>query len=133
MRLPEKASVRGTTNDPVAKAVRRRKRIYAGVMTRLIIAAALATLCMMLAAFPSAQAQIDVQIGRAPAPRGGPMGDRDRDGIPNAYDRHDDRRGPMGDRDRDGIPNQFDRNDNRAGRDRDGDGVPERLDRDDRQ
>ena len=39
--------------------------------------------------------------------------DRDRDGIPNRYDR---------DRDNDGVPNQYDR-------DRDGDGVPNRYDR----
>jgi hypothetical protein len=49
--------------------------------------------------------------------RHGPYGDRDRDGIPNAYDRHDDRhagryaqaRGPWGDYDRDGVPNRYDR------------------------
>ncbi|MGZ5031811.1 MAG: hypothetical protein ACXWAC_01320 [Usitatibacter sp.] len=34
----------------------------------------------------------------------------------------DNRNGPAGDRDRDGVPNRFDR-------DRDGDGVPNRLDR----
>jgi|SRR5688572_20165355 len=39
-------------------------------------------------------------------------GDRDRDGIPNRYDR---------DRDNDGIPNRYDR-------DRDNDGVPNRYD-----
>ncbi len=45
-------------------------------------------------------------------------GDRDRDGIPNRYDRHDNRldrngwrRGP--DRDRDGIPDWRDRRDDR--------------------
>jgi len=38
-----------------------------------------------------------------------------------AYNRGDDRRGPVGDRDRDGIPNAVDR-------DRDGDGVPNRYD-----
>jgi hypothetical protein len=68
--------------------------------------------------------------------RRGPMGDRDRDGIPNRYDRdkdgdgipnaYDDRPnrnayarnrfGPNGDLDRDGIRNRDDR-------DRDGDGV----------
>ena len=49
--------------------------------------------------------------------------DRDGDGIPNRYDRHDNRgdyRG-RGDRDHDGIPNRYDR-------DRDGDGVPNRYD-----
>lgn len=57
----------------------------------------------------------------------GPNGDRDHDGIPNRYDRHDDRRDHRGDhrgygdRDHDGIPNRYDR-------DRDGDGVPNRYD-----
>ena len=55
----------------------------------------------------------------------GPYGDRDHDGIPNRYDRHDNRydhyRG-RGDRDHDGVPNRYDR-------DRDGDGVPNRYDR----
>lgn len=37
------------------------------------------------------------------------------------YARWDDRRGPRGDRDRDGVPNRFDR-------DRDNDGVPNRFD-----
>lgn len=39
--------------------------------------------------------------------------DRDRDGVPNRYDR---------DRDNDGVPNAY-------GRDRDNDGVPNRADR----
>lgn len=57
----------------------------------------------------------------------GPNGDRDHDGIPNRYDRHDgrdDHRGDnrgRGDRDHDGVPNRYDR-------DRDGDGVPNRYD-----
>lgn len=42
----------------------------------------------------------------------GPRRDRDRDGIPNRYDR---------DLDNDGVPNRYDR-------DRDGDGVPNRID-----
>jgi hypothetical protein len=61
--------------------------------------------------------------------RRGPYGDRDRDGVPNAYDNYnnnrDDRRrmgGPRGDLDRDGIMNQDDR-------DRDGDGVRNHRDR----
>lgn len=37
------------------------------------------------------------------------------------YAHWDDRRGPYGDRDRDGVPNRFDR-------DRDNDGVPNRFD-----
>jgi hypothetical protein len=41
-----------------------------------------------------------------------PYGDRDRDGVPNAYDpRPND--GPMGDRDRDGRPNAYDARDDR--------------------
>ncbi|HSI55406.1 MAG: YXWGXW repeat-containing protein [Ramlibacter sp.] len=63
--------------------------------------------------------------------RRGPYGDRDRDGIPNAYDSHNDRSrmggpghrmGPYGDMDRDGILNKDDR-------DRDGDGVRNNRDR----
>jgi len=67
----------------------------------------------------------------------GPYGDRDRDGIPNRYDRVDNRwHGPYADRDRDSIPNRYDRVDNRwhgPYADRDRDGVPNRYDpRDDR-
>jgi len=40
--------------------------------------------------------------------------DRDRDGIPNRYDRVDNRR--QGDRDHDGIPNHRDRRDDRKNR-----------------
>ena len=42
--------------------------------------------------------------------------DRDGDGIPNRYDRHDNRTnnsGAFGDKDRDGVPNVFDAWDNR--------------------
>lgn len=39
--------------------------------------------------------------------------DRDGDGIPNRYDRYDNRRGAFGDWDRDGVPNMFDRYNNR--------------------
>jgi hypothetical protein len=50
-------------------------------------------------------------------PRRGPWGDRDGDGVPNAYDRWDNRQhwshshrgGPWGDADRDGVPNRQDR------------------------
>ena len=42
-----------------------------------------------------------------------PMGDRDRDGVPNAYDNRNDNRGPMGDRDHDGRPNVVDNRDDR--------------------
>jgi hypothetical protein len=60
--------------------------------------------------------------------------DRDGDGIPNRYDRHDNRwNGAYGDRDHDGIPNRYDRVDNRWYADRDHDGIPDRRDpRDDR-
>jgi hypothetical protein len=57
-------------------------------------------------------------------------GDRDRDGIPNRYDRHDNRwRAAYGDRDGDGIPNRYDRVDNRRFDDRDRDGIPDYRDR----
>jgi hypothetical protein len=39
-------------------------------------------------------------------------GDKDRDGIPNAYDRHDNRQQAW-DKDRDGVPNRYDRHPNR--------------------
>ncbi len=66
-----------------------------------------------------------------------PYGDRDRDGVPNAYDNRPNN-GPAGDRDRDGVPNAYDnRNNNGPGPrplgDRDRDGVPNAFDgRDDR-
>jgi hypothetical protein len=48
--------------------------------------------------------------------RSGAWGDRDRDGIPNIHDRHDNRRhghghgqGAHRDADRDGVPNRYDR------------------------
>lgn len=41
--------------------------------------------------------------------------------VRERYARWDNRRGPRGDRDRDGIPNRYDR-------DRDNDGVPNRFD-----
>jgi hypothetical protein len=60
-----------------------------------------------------------------------PTADRDHDGIPNRYDRHDDR-GALGDRDHDGVPNAFDnRNDNGPRGDKDHDGVPNKYDRND--
>jgi len=105
-------------------------------MNRTLLAALAATAAF--AALPAtlvtpAQAQVEVHIGTAPPARGGAWGDRDRDGVPNAYDRHDNRRsGAWGDRDRDGIPNAYDRFDNRMARDRDGDGVPRAFDSNDR-
>lgn len=94
-------------------------------MKRVLLAVlAVGTLAAPLAAVTSAQAQVP--------PRSGPWGDRDRDGIPNAYDHHDNRRaynGAWGDRDHDGIANKYDRYDNRALRDSDHDGVPNAWDR----
>jgi len=56
-------------------------------------------------------------------PRGGAWGDRDRDGVPNAYDQYNNnRRRGGGDQDRDGVPNRYDQ-------DRDGDGRPNQWDR----
>jgi Ni/Co efflux regulator RcnB len=53
--------------------------------------------------------------------------DRDRDGVPNSRDRHDNR--GHNDRDCDGIANRYDRNDRRNVRDRDCDGISNRFDR----
>ena len=55
--------------------------------------------------------------------------DRDGDGIPNQYDRNDNRRSGR-DRDRDGVPDRYDNYDNRQGAfgDRDRDGVPNVFD-----
>lgn len=60
-----------------------------------------------------------VVIGR-PVPvgyYGGGWGDRDHDGIPNRYDRYDNRWGHPHhggwDRDRDGVPDRYDRRDDR--------------------
>ena len=99
------------------------------------------TIVLMLAALAAAAplAVTSVEAQAQVPPRYGAYGDRDRDGIPNAYDRHDNRndwrynrQGAWGDRDRDGIPNRYDRFDNRALRDRDHDGVPQAWDRNDR-
>jgi hypothetical protein len=107
-------------------------------MTRPVLFAVLTATAF--AAVPAAlvtpaQAQIEVQIGTAP-PRNGAWGDRDRDGVPNVYDRYDNRRtwnngagaiatttvSPMPmtgstiralrDKDHDGVPQAWDRNDN---------------------
>ena len=53
--------------------------------------------------------------------------DRDRDGIPNRFDRV---YNPRWDRDGDGVPNRYDRN---LRGDRDRDGIPNRYDRHDGQ
>ena len=72
------------------------------------------TLAILLVASATLAGCVAVPYDRPPPPRGYyGYGDRDRDGVPNRYDR---------DRDRDGVPNRYDR-------DRDGDGVPNRSDR----
>lgn len=55
--------------------------------------------------------------------------DRDRDGVSNRYDRHDDR--AARDRDCDGVGNRYDRHDARNAHDRDCDGLGNRWDRND--
>ena len=65
------------------------------------------------------------RLRRQQAPRNGAWGDRDRDGIPNAFDHNNNNRASgRGDQDHDGIPNKYDT-------DRDGDGGPNRWDRND--
>ena len=98
----------------------------------IAVGAALASLPLVLP--QAANAQVDVYIGQQQPypypypqqaqqpPRNGAWGDRDRDGIPNQFDRtNNNRRGARGDQDHDGIPNRYDR-------DRDGDGTPNRWD-----
>jgi len=90
------------------------------------IAAAAATIAVPTLVTP-AHAQVDIFFGtpqpQPQPPRGGAWGDRDRDGIPNAYDaRNNNRQQAWGDRDHDGVPNRYDR-------DKDGDGVPNQWDR----
>lgn len=98
---------------------------------KLSVIAATATLVALPLAVPPANAQT-IYIGPQPQPypqqaqqppRGGAWGDRDRDGIPNAYDNYNNnRRRGGGDQDRDGVPNRYDT-------DRDGDGRPNQWDR----
>ena len=105
-----------------------------GSMKIVVIAATAALSVLPLVLPQAANAQVDVHIGPQQAqqpPRGGAWGDRDRDGIPNAYDRHDNRQQAW-DKDRDGVPNRYDRFDNRQLQDRDHDGVPRAFDRNDR-
>jgi len=98
-------------------------------MNRPSVLAVLATIAATVAVptlVTPALAQVEVQIGTPQPQRNGAWGDRDRDGIPNAYDQHNDnrhqyRQQAWGDRDRDGIPNKYDT-------DRDGDGVPNKWD-----
>lgn len=95
-----------------------------------VIAATAALSALPLTLVQPANAQVGVYIGTPPEqaqvpPRSGAWGDRDRDGIPNAFDSHNnnrDRRYGRGDQDHDGVPNRYDR-------DRDGDGVPNQWDR----
>ena len=95
-----------------------------------VIAATLALATLPVALPQAANAQAGVYIGQQPypqqaqqPPRGGAWGDRDRDGIPNAFDQNNNnRRRGMGDQDRDGIPTRYDT-------DRDGDGRPNQWDR----
>ena len=109
-----------------------------GPIKHSVIAAVAAFAFLPLSLPQAANAQVDIHIGQQPPypqraqqppypqqaqqpPRGGAYGDRDRDGIPNAYDNHNNRRSGGRDQDRDGIPNKYDR-------DRDGDGTPNRWD-----
>ncbi len=72
-----------------------------------------------------AQAQIEVHIGTPQPSTPRAWGDRDRDGVPNAYDpKNNNRQQAQGDRDRDGIANRHDA-------DKDGDGVANTWDRKD--
>jgi hypothetical protein len=96
---------------------------------RLSVIAATAALSTLPFVLPQA-ADAQIYIGPEPQyypqqaqqpPRGGAWGDRDRDGIPNAYDRYNNRRGGR-DQDNDGIPNRYDT-------DRDGDGRLNQWDR----
>lgn len=94
---------------------------------RLSVLAAAALSATPLVLTLPANAQVEIQLGPTypqqaqQPPRGGAWGDRDRDGIPNAYDRYNNRR-RGGDQDNDGIPNRYDQ-------DRDGDGRPNQWDR----
>lgn len=101
-----------------------------------VIAATAALSALPIVLPQAANAQVDIRIGPQQAqqpyygpqqaqqpPRGGAWGDRDRDGIPNAFDQNNNnRRRSSGDQDHDGIPNRFDT-------DRDGDGRPNQWDR----
>lgn len=99
---------------------------------KLAVIAATAAFATLPVALPqAANAQVGVYIGPEPQypqqaqqpPRGGAWGDRDRDGVPNAYDPYNNnRRRGGGDQDNDGVPNRYDT-------DRDGDGRPNQWDR----
>ena len=99
---------------------------------KIVVIAATAALASLPLALPqAANAQVGVYIGTPEPqypqqaqqpPRGGAWGDRDRDGVPNAFDPSNNRRRGGGDQDHDGIPNRYDT-------DRDGDGRPNQWDR----
>ena len=89
------------TNFPSTTVETNMKRV-------LLVILAIGTLAAPLAAVTSAQAQV---------PRNGPYGDRDHDGVPNAWDNHDNRRDryesrALRDNDHDGVPNAWDRRPN---------------------
>lgn len=65
------------------------------------------TLATLLAASALFAGCVAVPYDRPPPPRGAQHGDRDRDGVPNRYDR---------DRDNDGVPNRYDRSPNNPNR-----------------
>lgn len=71
--------------------------------TILAVLAIVAGVAAAPAFITSAEAQVP--------PRNGAWGDRDRDGIPNAFDRHDNRQ--LRDKDHDGVPQAWDRNDHK--------------------
>ena len=83
-------------------------------MKKTMMAAATALVLMSTAGAASAQSA---------------YGDRDRDGVANRYDRHDDR--GRHDRDCDGVSDRRDRHDSRSAHDRDCDGIDNRFDRHD--
>jgi len=95
-------------------------------MKRPIILAVLA-IAAGVSVVPLIVTTADAQV----PPRNGAWGDRDRDGIPNAVDQHNNNRPQAwGDKDHDGVPNAYDRHDNRQQAwDKDHDGVPNRNDR----
>jgi hypothetical protein len=67
------------------------------------------TLAILLAASAILAGCVVAPYDRPPPPRGHQYGggDRDRDGVPNRYDR---------DRDNDGVPNRYDRTPNNPNR-----------------
>jgi len=95
---------------------------------KLAVIAATAAFVTLPLALPQAANAQGVYITPGPQqaqqpPRDGAWGDRDRDGIPNAFDlNNNNRRRGGGDQDHDGIPNRYDT-------DRDGDGRPNQWDR----